>query len=139
MLDKSRGDISRDDIQLVKSHFCNIYIRWVTFHPYSDLILSFDEDRNIKTWKLINNDFTLVKAFKINYNEQFEVHPKTRQIVSCSLSYEFKVWDDEGNCVDTYITQDEGQWKLACHKTLPLVALGCSQSLAILALNKPKV
>lgn len=134
----SKGKVSNEDVYLVKSVDTSGYLYYASFHPHSNLIFSCDYEKNVKIWSYSDQDLTQVKIWKDAENnlQCVEVHPKTGNAVSCSSDGKFKVWDDSGNCVDSYTTKDEWQYALCCHKTLPLVALGCKNSLVILVLNK---
>lgn len=141
MKDKSRERIVNDDVELVTSVEilgCDFF--YVTFHPHSEHVLSTGYESTIRIWSISDNDFTLDKIWhhKDIDLEYVEVHPQTHQILSCSHNFIFKVWDEQGNCVDSYTTKNEEQKWLNCHRTLPIVAIGCEKSLVILSLNNYK-
>lgn len=140
MVSESEEKITNDDVQLVKNIiYEGTFLNWISFHSHSEFILSCDHD-NIYIWNITGDDLTVVKNVQSDEKgfECVEAHPKTGQIISCSQEGEFNVWEDSGNCIGTYTTNNEKQWTLNCHKNLPRVAIGTDNSLLILALNKPK-
>lgn len=57
-------------------------------------------------------------------------------MVSSSCGGDFQVWDEHFNWLDFYLTERAEQFCIDCHKSLPLVAVGTSNSLVVLALDK---
>lgn len=142
MADKIRANseetIINSDIQLikkVKSH--KRKFNWISFHPNLEFILSCDYEGMIQIWSSANNgaDLMFVKYAEFDNYLCVEAHRKGGLIVSTTSLGRFKVVNMDGYCVDTYITKNERQSKLDCHKTLPLVALATNKSLVILSLN----
>lgn len=91
-------------------------------------------------WSLTDNNVVFQKTLKENKYTLFEVEaiPTTDQVVSCSEDGKFQLWNSDGNCIDTYSTNDEEQFAVHCHGTLPFVALGTEKALVILALYQQK-
>lgn len=137
---ESREKITNDDVHLVKSVNCGANVYQVSFHPHSNTIMSYGSKYSVKIWNFSEYDLTFNNTFlNKEYVRRVEGHPQTNQIITCSDYGMFKVWDDNGNCVDSYITKNEEHFAMDFHKTFPFVVIGTNESVVILVLTKPKL
>ena len=111
-------------------------INWISFHPKDPLLLTCSDDKLIKLWK-----YTETNAYE---QQTFHGHSgnvsiarffrDTEFVLSNSEDFSLRLWDQSGLSIEKVVREDERQWMLDVHPTLPLVGTGTDKSFAVMSL-----